>query len=200
MSSMQGSMGYAGPNGKMGNKIPAGYKQGQLQQFTPQQLDLFQQAFSQVDPGSFTSRLAGGDQSMFEQMEAPAMRQFNELQGQNASRFSGMGMGARKGSGFQNSMNAVTSNFAQDLQSRRMEMRQQAIKDLMGMSSELLGQRPYDQFLVKKQQRPSLMQGLISGGLAGAGAGIGAYYGGPQGAKTGYDIGSSAGQSLMGDY
>ena len=104
MSSMTGSMGYGG-----GNKIPKGYEQGTLQQFTPEQMNLFKSMFGQVGPDSFLGKLAGGDQSMFEQMEAPAMRQFQGLQGQLASRFSGMGMGSRRGSGFQNRSRHVIS-------------------------------------------------------------------------------------------
>ena len=117
-----------------GDKVPSGYKKGQLQQFTPEQMELFKSLFSQLGPDSYLSKLAGGDQSMFEEMEAPALRQFSELQGGLASRFSGMGMGGRKSSGFQNTTNQAASNFAQDLASRRQSLQQQAIKDLMGMS------------------------------------------------------------------
>ena len=147
---MQSSRGPAG-SGQV-NKTPRGYESGSIQNFTPDQMKLFQDLFSQVGPGSYTSRLAGGDESLFNQMEAPAMRQFSQLQGQNASRFSGMGLGARKGSGFQNFQNQATSDFAQDLQSRRQELQRQAIQDLMGMSRDLLGQRPYENYLVPKQK------------------------------------------------
>src|SRR5271156_1764295 len=91
--------------GMQGNKIPSGYKQARLQNFTPEQFELFQQLFSHLGPGSYLSRLAEGDESLFSEMEGPAMRQFQELQGDLASRFSGAGMGARKGSGFQNAAN-----------------------------------------------------------------------------------------------
>lgn len=148
MTSMTGNFGMGGVK----EKIPSGYKKGTLQQFTPQQMQLFQQLFSNVGPESYLSRLAGGDQSLFEEIEAPAMRQFNQLQGQNASRFSGMGLGARRGSGFQNAQNQATSDFAQDLQSRRQELQRQAIQDLMGLSSNLLNQRPYENQLVKKSK------------------------------------------------
>ena len=74
-----------------GDIIPKGYKAGQLQQFNPEQMQLFQRLFSQVEPNSFLSKLAGGSQEGFEQLEAPAMRQFQELTGNLASRFSGFG-------------------------------------------------------------------------------------------------------------
>lgn len=163
MTSMTGGTGMRGPTGSSsgrtmtggmtgGNKIPKGYQQGQLQQFTPEQMQLFQQMFGQLGPESFLGRLAGGDQSQFEELEAPALRQFGELQGGLASRFSGMGMGGRRSSGFQNTANQASSDFAQALQGQRMGLRNQAIKDLLGMSNQLLGQRPYEQFLTKKEK------------------------------------------------
>lgn len=198
MSSMIGSSGMRGATGSSngqgmtgGNIIPKGYRQGQLQQFTPEQMQLFQQLFGQLGPDSFLSKLAGGDQSQFEQMEAPAMRQFQGLQGQLASRFSGMGTGARRSSGFQNTANQASSDFAQQLQSNRMGIQRQAIGDLHLLAQQLLGQRPYDQFLVEKQK------GGGWGGPIGAGVGaVGGFFaGGPAGAlaggKLGYDVGSS---------
>src|SRR6266851_1808203 len=92
-----------------------GYKQVTQQQFTPEQMGLFQRMFSQIYPDSFTSKLAQGDQQAFEQSEQPAWRDFNAAQGGLASRFSGMGTGARNSSGFQNAATASGSNFAQDL-------------------------------------------------------------------------------------
>jgi len=139
---------------------------GQLQQFTPQQMQLFQQLFQHIAPESYLSKLAGGDQSMFDEMEAPALRQFSGLQGNMASRFSGMGMGARKSSGFQNTMNQASSDFAQDLQSRRQSLQQQAIKDLMGLGNQLLGQKPYESFLAEKPQKKNFW-GELLGTLAG---------------------------------
>lgn len=131
-------------------KSPKGFSRGYMQQFTPQQMQLFSQLFSQVSPESFLGQIAGGDQEEFEQAEAPAWRDLSRAQGQMASRFSGMGMGAQKSSGFRNAMSQQASNFAQDLQSKRMAYRQQAINDLMGMGSQLLGQRPFENFFTQK--------------------------------------------------
>lgn len=158
--------------GSMKEKIPEGYTKGSLQQFTPEQMQLFQQMFGNVGPDSYLSKLAGGDQNTFDQMEAPALRQFSELQGGLASRFSGMGgLGARKSSGFQNTANSAASNFAQQLQSQRQSIQQQAIKDLHGLSSDLLGQRPFENTLQEKAL-PWWQQGLIAGAQGfGEGAG-----------------------------
>jgi hypothetical protein len=155
MSSMYGATGASA-----GNKIPKGYQLGRIQNFTPEMMDLFKRMFSNVGPESYTSRLAQGDESLFEEMEAPAMKQFAGLQGNLASRFSGMGMGARRSSGFQNTANQASSDFAQQLQSRRQELQRGAIKDLHGMSTDLLSQRPYDQFLTKK---PDFMSQILGG-------------------------------------
>lgn len=158
-SSMYGGQGMRGPTGSSsspsgtgGNVIPKGYRQGQLQQFNPEQMQLFQQMFGHVGPDSYLSRLAGGDEGIFNQIEAPALRQFGQLQGNIASRFGGMGgTSGRRSSGFQNIMSQASTDFAQNLQSQRQSLQQNAIKELMGLSNELLGQRPYEQFLTKKE-------------------------------------------------
>lgn len=178
--------------GQMKEKIPSGYKKGSLNRFNPEQMDLFRQMFGNVGPDSYLSKLAGGDQDTFNEIEAPALRQFGELQGQIGSRFSGMGTGGRKSSGFQNTINSAASNFAQQLQSQRQGLQQQALKDLMDMSGQLLGQRPQENFLIEKQKKKSGWGGAIGAGLGGLG---GFFAGGPtgamQGAKLGFGIGSN---------
>ena len=199
MSSLSGAQGYRAPTGStQKSRIPQGYKEGSIQQFTPEQMQLFQQMFSHVSPDSYTAKLAGGDQGLFNEMEAPAMRQFNELQGGLASRFSGMGSGARRSSGFQNAATSAQSNFAQDLQGRRQELQRKAIQDLMGMSGDLLGQRPQEKFLVKQQPKQSFLQKFMGGALPLAGAAAGGFFGGPAGMAMGAQLGSSAGSAFSG--
>lgn len=152
-TSMTGASGFRGPTGTGRNIIPKGYQHGQIGQFTPEQQQLFQHMFSQVGPQSFTGKLAGGDQSQFEQMEAPALRQFGQLQANTASRFSGLGSGARRSSGFQNELGGQAASFAEQLQSNRLGLQNQAIQQLMQMSESLLGQRPFEQFLMSKPQK-----------------------------------------------
>ncbi len=159
MSSMYGAGG--------GNKIPSGYKAGRIQQFTPEMMNLFNSLFSHVSPDSYLSKLAAGDESLFGEIEAPALKQFSGLQGNLASRFSGMGMGARRSSGFQNTSNQAASDFAGQLQSRRQGLQREALQDLRGLSMDLLGQRPYEQFLTP--EKPSFLQSLL--GALGQGAG-----------------------------
>ena len=145
----------------LSNKTPRGYSAGRLQNYTPEQMQLFQSLFSHLNSGSYLSKLSQGDPSLFAEMEQPALRQFGELQSDIANRFSGRGMGSR-GSGFFNAQNTAASQFSQDLQSRRQQLQQEAIKSLLGMGNELLGQKPYEQLFVKN--RPSFWEGL-SGGL-----------------------------------
>lgn len=182
--------------GLMKEKIPSGYKKGSINQFTPEQMQLFQQLFGHVGPESYLSRLAQGDQGTFDEMEAPALRQFSGLQGNIASRFSGMrGLGARRSSGFQNTMNSAASNFAQELQANRQNLQRQALQDLMGYSGQLLGQRPQDNFLIQKQK-----SGPDWGGLGGAAlGGVGGFLaGGPMGAMSGASMGYNAGSKAFG--
>lgn len=165
-----GSTGSTSPTNSTGfkqikEKVPSGYKAGALQQFTPEQMKLFEQMFGFAGEGSFLHGLASGDESSFAEMEAPAMRQFNQMQGNIASRFSGQGLGGTKGSGFQNAMTSASSNFAQDLASRRNDLRRQAIQDLMGVSNTLLSQKPYERFLVEKDEQQPFWKkalGMIS--------------------------------------
>ncbi len=169
-SSIGGYPSLRGPTGaQAGDRIPKGYKLGQLQRFTPEQMDLFQSLFSNVSPDSFLSRLSGGDQSGFDEAEAPALRQFSELQGNIASRFSGMGSGARRSSGFQNTMNQASSNFASELSSRRQDLQRQALRDLMDISGSLLNTNPTDRFLVEQQKQPSFLERLLGGVSGGVG-------------------------------
>lgn len=202
MSSLSGrtgaNIGLAGPSGRIGNKIPGGYKLGQIAQFDPQQQELYKRSFAQVGPESYLSRLAGGEQGMFDEMEAPALRQFSGLQGNLASRFSGMGgLGARRSSGFQNTSTQAAADFAQQLQANRQNLQRQAIGDLQSMTGSLLGYRPYEQRLIQKQNRPSGFQSFLRGAAPLVGAGIGAL-GGPMGMALGAQLGGAVGNSLGG--
>lgn len=196
-----------GPMGRSGSKIPKGYKQFQVQKFTPEMMEQFKSLFANVSPDSYLGKLAAGDQEAFAEMEAPAMRQFSALQGNIGSRFSGMGQGGRKSSGFQNTMNQAASEFAQDLQSKRMETRKNALQDLMKFSEMLMGQQPYETGLVKKEQKqPSGFQQFVNavgGAIPGAVGGF--LVGGPPGALAGAAGGAmgqigGAGQSIANQY
>lgn len=195
MTSMTGNTGMRGSSNTGGfkDKIPKGYRQGQIQQFTPEQMQLFQSLFSQLGPDSFLSKLAGGDEETFNQIEKPALKQFSGLQGNFASRFSGAGLGARRSSNFTNASNQAAADFASQLQSQRQGLQQQALQDLFGLSNTLLNQRPQEKFFTQKQHRGSGFGGILGAGLGGLG---GFFAGGPTGALSGAQIGYNVGNSF----
>jgi hypothetical protein len=174
---------FKGPSGLRGYNTP---------NYTPEQLQLYQSLFKHVAPDSYLSRLAGGDESAVRDMQAPAWRDFNQAQGQLASRFTGFGgqgsLSARGGSGFKNTVNQQSVDFATQLQAQRHQLQQNAIRELMGLSGDLLGQRPYDSNLYQKQPRQGGFGGLIGGALGGLG---GFFAGGPAGALQGAQLGYS---------
>ncbi len=186
-----------GASGMNDNSLPSGYNVGHINKYSPQGNEIYKNATSFVDPNSFLSKIAGGDQSAFAEMEAPAMRQFNQLQGENASRFSGMGTGARRGSGFQNFQNQATSDFAQDLASKRMEYRMNSIKDLQNFSHQLLGDDPYEKFVYGQEKKKKWWEKLIGGGSGLIGGGLGFLAGGPAGAVAGYNMGNEFGKAFQ---
>lgn len=155
---------------------PEGYDLGMLQQFTPEQMDMLKGQYEQLkNKNTFLSRLAEGQELPelnFEEIEAPALRQFSELQGGLGSRFSDMGLGAQGSSGFKNALNTAASDFAQQLQSQRQglskerqelqlqrdQLSKSAAGDLWDMSQGFLSQRPYEQFLIKKGIPPEFLK------------------------------------------
>jgi hypothetical protein len=149
-----GNVGPTSTGKYSGDKIPSGYKGGKIQQMDDRQIELMNQLYPHLSPDSYLSRLAGGDEGLFEEMERPALRQFGGLMGNLASQFSGQGMGARRSSTFQNATYQAGSDFAQQLQAKRQGLSRQALKDLFEMSNQLMGQRPYERTLTKKQESP----------------------------------------------
>ncbi|HMK58318.1 MAG TPA: hypothetical protein VK462_04645 [Nitrososphaeraceae archaeon] len=148
-----GSGVSGGRGGASGDVIQKGQRAGQIQQFTPEQLQMFSQLFGQIGPESDIFKMASGDQSYFDEMEKPALRDFGALQGNIASRFSGQGMGARRSSGFQNTMNKEGSDFAQRLAANRQGLSRQALKDLFEMSHMLMNEKPFERTINGKRQK-----------------------------------------------
>lgn len=181
-------------------KLPSGYKVGSVPVYNQMQKDLDTRNYQNVAPGSYLDRMARGDENLYDEMEQPALRDFQGLQSQLASRFSGGSgrgsLGTRHSSGFQNEINQQGSNFLQDLRSRRHDLRRQAIGDIHSMSNDLLSRRPDYQFMYGKN--PSSMSSFLSGLAPLAGAGIGGFFGGLPGATAGYQAGNSFMQNFYG--
>lgn len=147
---------------------------------SPEQMGLFNQGAQSLSQG-FPQILqhllqmgAGGNEEMWRKLEAPALRQFGQLQGNIASRFSGAGMGARKSSGFQNALGGEATDLAERLQGNRMGLQNQAIQQLMGLYQNLMGQDLNTTAFLPKPKKwweellPSLAEGVGKGvGTAG---------------------------------
>ncbi len=90
-------------DGYFQTKLPKGHKFGSFPNYNPMQKELNTRNFENVAQGSYLDRLAHGDQGIFDEIEAPAHRQFQGAIGQLASRFSGGSgrgsLGTRHGSG-----------------------------------------------------------------------------------------------------
>lgn len=173
-----------------GQKIPGGYRIGQYQKFTPEQMDLYKQMFGMVGPESYLGKLAAGDEEMFRQIEKPALQQFAGEVGQLGSRFSGMGMGAQKSSGFRNTATQAAADFAGKLQAQRQGLQRQAISDLMGFSNQLMGISPYETYQYERKHHGPSSAGK---GKMGAGGWLGTLGGGALGFLTGGPLGAASG-------
>lgn len=127
--------------------------------------------------------MASGDLGAFAPQEELAKRQFQEFEGDLSSRFSGAGMGARKSSGFHNLATQGAQDFALQLSAQRQQLQRQALMDLFGLSESLLGQKPYEQFLVPKKK--SFWEELLGGLSSGIGSAAGTFTGLYGGKKAG---------------
>lgn len=118
----------------------------QISTMSPQQQQLFSSLIGKLGGGAgqgvdYLSRLAGGDQSMFSEMEAPAYSAFNKQLGNIGSRFADVG--AIGSSGFQNATSGAAAQLGESLASKRGELQRGAIERLLGLSSELLGKQTF---------------------------------------------------------
>jgi hypothetical protein len=178
----------------------SGYQQLNVPRMGQAGQDIWQQLYkgSQGGVGSSLqglSDIAGGDQSKFAALEAPARRQFEQDQSQIASRFSGMGSGARRSSGHANAQSGAAVDLAERLQGQRLGLQQNAWKQLLGIHSDLMANPTHESFLMKdKEPAWKKWTGASLPWLGGAaGAGLGGFFGGPAGALAGAKIGSQVG-------
>jgi hypothetical protein len=159
----------------------------------PEQQQLFSQTFGGISPhltgaiNQLGGMASGGNEQDWQKMEAPAMRQFGALQGNIASRFSGMGSGARNSSGFQNTMGEAGTDLAERLAGNRMNFQQQALRDLLGLSQSLMGQRTHENALIPEEMPfwKQLLAALSAGTSTGAGLAAGMAGGSWLGKKIG---------------
>jgi len=180
---MSSSLSGWGPTGRVSGLKGTGMKQITMPTMSPEQSQLFSQLLGGAGKGLGQGGLeslgqqASGNPEQFAQMEAPAMRQFNQLQGGLSSRFSGMGSGARNSSGFQNSMGEAGASLAEQLSSKRIDYQQEALRQLLGLSNSLLGKDTFNTAFMPKKKKTSFLQELLGAGASGLGSGLGSLLG-----------------------
>lgn len=185
----------AGPSGNVTGLKGTGYNQVRLENLSPQQKNLFSSLFAHATPDSITSRLATGDPSQYGELEAPALRQFQQLIGGLSSQFGGAGL--RRSSAYQNAMGTQAQSFAEKLQGQRMAIQRQALSDLFNMGKILLNKKPFTDVLLKERPKTQWWQTLLGGGSPLVGAGLGGLFGGLPGAALGGQLGSSFGSGFL---
>jgi len=156
------------------------------------------QPYLQSSIAELGNRASGGTPEYWEANENQAKRQFGEFQGSTSSRYSGEGSGARRSSGFQNTMTRGSQDFAESLQAKRSEMQEAAIEQLLKYSSSLMGiDSSESQLIDKKKKKNKWWQNALGIGLPVAGAAVGGYLGGPVGASMGTEAGAKFGGYFM---
>lgn len=146
---------------------PTGYKQ--VNRFTPEQWNLFRSMMPFLEEGSSLYQQAMGEPGAFEEIEAPARKQFGQMQSNIANRYSGMGIGGRTSSGFGQEQNAAAQQFAESLQAKRQGLSRQALQDLATMAQMLMGQEPYGYM----EEEPSFWKSILGSGIEGFGKSFG---------------------------
>lgn len=133
----------------------SGYELAQTPNFTPEMNNLFKKLLSSFSGGAgqsadFLSKIAGGDESTFNKLEAPAFTNFDKALGKLSGKFAQFGAG--DSSAFQNAVAGQGSELAENLQANRSKMMMDAIQKLLGHSETLLGQKPFESQLIKDDQ------------------------------------------------
>lgn len=153
-----------------------GYSIRQLPTKSAEQMDLSRLLLGGTRPGlaaalSDYAGMAGGGDDYFRALEAPAQRQFQRNIDQLANRFSGLGMGAQDSSGFQAAVAGAGREMAENLGLQRLQLQENARRQLLSLASELLGMNTFENIAVPK--RRSGGQDFIASLSGGLGRGTG---------------------------
>jgi hypothetical protein len=165
----------------------------QIPQFTAGQQGLFQSLLGGAQPGAshglgYLSKLASGDEESFAHLEQPALQDYEQALSKLGNRFANTGF-ASSSSPFQNAARGLGQDYANTLQSQRSQLQMDALTKLLGISQNLLGQRPY--MIGTESQQPGGGWSSIAPALGGAIPGIlAAILGGPAGAAGGGALGA----------
>lgn len=115
----------------------------------PLQMQLMQQLIQGIGPGigqgtDFLTKLLSGDESIFKEIEAPMIRQFEQQTVPGlAERFTAQGSGGQSSSAYQQQLGAAGSRLAQDLASQRAGYRMSALDRLLSQAQAASSMQPY---------------------------------------------------------
>lgn len=159
-------------------KIPKGFGMYSLPTMGGGQADIYNMLKSGFEGGGGDVYknlfgLAQGKSDLFQQLEAPALRQFQQqIAPQIAGRYAGSGISGS--SGMQNSLAAAGQSLAENLQAQRMGLMERSMQNVLGLGNTLLG-TPTQQFGL--YQKENLLKEIMQM-LGSAGAQVGGIYGG----------------------
>lgn len=158
----------------MAPKIPKGFGMYSLPTMGGGQADIYNMLKSGFEGGAGDVYknlfgLAQGRSDMFDMLEAPALRQFQQqIAPSIAQRYAGSGIGAS--SGMQNAIAAAGGNLAQDLQAERMGLMERSMQNVLGLGERLLG-TPTQQFgIVQKENLLRQIMQMLGSAAGQAGA------------------------------
>ena len=204
-------MSYApGPSGSAPpTKNVTGYKAHQIQNYTPQAMKFYEDYMDKIGGGAmkgadYYTKIAAGDQSVFDEIEKPAYNAYEKQIGALGNRFSHLG--ALDSNYFENATAGAGRELQENLASKRTELRQKAIDTLMNQSSALLDKKPFETVYEKEKDPnewmnvlssmgPEFMELFQSLGLGGDGSGGGM---GNAGAKGVGGVGENKGKGGSG--
>ncbi len=157
---------FTGNQGKMGSTYNKGQQSliddivGQVKGMGQQQGDITQNP--QFQQGQDWLGSLFNDPEFFNKFEAPAMRQFDELQGDIGNRFAGMGSGSTGSTGFRNVLAREGQNLATNLSAQRGQMQQQGANQALGYA-----QQPFSNYQSMLQNALKPTQNVYQPGMLG---------------------------------
>lgn len=181
------------------------YQQLQVSTKDPRAMELYGQISQALSPhlGGAVQGLgqlaAGGTPEQWQQLEAPALRQYQQLVGGIGARYSGLGMGAQKSSAFQNELSGSAADLAERLQGQRMGLQQNALNQLLSLYQSLIGADTFENaFLPKKKPFWQELIGSLAPGVGAAGSQFGGMAGLMSLFPQAFGINKGMGSTLLG--
>lgn len=141
---------FPGAPSTQGNSIPKGTQFGRINEQTPEQEQIFKYLQTLISPDSQQAKLAQGDPETYNKLE---QNDWNDFSDYESSLYNNLySSGSTKGSAYNNAGSSARQKFASQLSANRQNLQQNALKGLFSMGKDLLGHKPYDQFLTKTDE------------------------------------------------